>query len=193
MPHILRIDTSVRLTDSVTRDLTDRIVARLGGDVTRRDLATPLPQIDATWVGANFTPADKRTPDQQAALALSDTLIAELQAADTIVIGVPVYNFGTPSGLKVWVDHIARAGVTFRYTDTGPVGLLTGKRAILAMASGGTQAGSAMDFATVYMRHVLGFVGITDVTVIAADRLAMAADDSLAEAQTSIDALPVAA
>ncbi len=86
-----------------------------------------------------------------------------MQAADTLVIGLPIYNFGVPAALKAWVDQVARAGVTFRYTETGPKGLLTGKRAIIAVASGGTEAGSDVDFATGYIRHVLGFIGITDV------------------------------
>ncbi len=118
MPHsILRLDASARRDGSVTRDLTSRILARFPqADVTTRDLADGLPLIDAAWVAANFTPEADRDAAQRAALALSDTLIAEVRAADTLVIGLPIYNFGVPATLKAWIDLIARAGVTFRYT-----------------------------------------------------------------------------
>lgn len=170
---LLKIEASARYQGSVSRDLTSAIAARLGASkIVTRDLAqTPLPQLDETWIGANFTPPDSRTAAQNAALALSDRLVEELEAADTIVIGVPIYNFGIPAALKAWIDLVARAGRTFRYTENGPRGLLTGKRAVLAVASGGTPAGSEIDFATTYMRHVLGFLGITEVEIIAADQL----------------------
>jgi FMN-dependent NADH-azoreductase len=116
--------------------------------------------LDTDWVTANFTPPEERGEAERAALAESDALVAELKAADVLVIGVPIYNFGIPAALKAWVDLVARARVTFRYTEQGPVGLLTGKRAYLAVASGGTPVGSAIDFATGYLRHVLGFLGI---------------------------------
>ncbi|KMK68752.1 FMN-dependent NADH-azoreductase [Puniceibacterium sp. IMCC21224] len=188
--HVLRIDSSVRNDDSVSRALTTRIIERLAPKkITTRDLANSLPLIDATWIGANFTPADDRTDDQRETLALSDALIAEVKAADTLVIGLPIYNFGTPAGFKAWVDMIARAGVTFKYSEQGPVGLLEGKRAILAVASGGTEVGSAYDHATTYARQVLGFVGITDVTIVAADRLMVDADASHKAANEQIAAL----
>ncbi len=191
MTHsILRIDASARREGSVSRQLTDQIVARLdGASVTTRDLANGLPLIDEAWVGANFTPAEVRSDDQRAALELSDTLIEELKAADTIVIGLPVYNFGVPASLKAWVDLVARAGVTFRYTETGPEGLLTGKRAILVMASGGVPVGSPMDYATTYMKQVLGFVGITEVEIVAADGLAQDPEATLKAANEAIAAL----
>ncbi len=194
-PHtVLRIDASARTQGSVTRDLTGRITALWpGADLLHRDLAaTPVAHLTEDWVTANFTPPANRTAAQTKALALSDSLIDELRAADTLVIGVPVYNFGVPSALKAWIDHVARAGVTFRYTDSGPEGLLTGKRAILAMASGGTQAGTEIDFASTYMRHILGFIGITDVTLVAADQLAIDADASLARALDQIGDLQAA-
>ena len=165
---VLHIDSSARTTGSVTRDLSAEIVGKIGGDVIRRDLKDALPQITEAWVGANFTPADQRDDLQRDTLALSDTLVKELQDADTIVIGVPIYNFGVPAALKAWIDLVARAGVTFKYSETGPVGLLEGKRAVLAIASGGTGVDSEIDFATGYMRHILGFIGIHDVEVIAA-------------------------
>ena len=190
MPQtLLHIDSSARLSGSTSRELTARIVEKLGGEVIRRDLSTHLPLIDETWVNANFTPAEKRTEAQSAALSLSDTLIEEIRAADVLVIGVPIYNFGVPTTLKAWVDQVARAGVTFRYTENGPEGLLHGKRAILAVASGGTEAGSDIDFASRYMRHVLGFIGITDVQIVTADQMMVDADAAVAKATAQIDAL----
>jgi len=193
--HILRIDASARRAGSVSRDLVDRIIDRIAPTaiVTTRDLAHGLPLIDEAWVGANFTPAHDRTDDQRATLALSDTLIAELRAADTLVIGLPIYNFGVPATLKAWVDQVARAGVTFRYTEQGPEGLLQGKRAIVAVASGGTEAGSEIDFATGYIRHMLAFIGITEVEFVTADRLMLDAEASLASAAAQVAALDLAA
>lgn len=190
MTHILRLDASARRSGSISRDLVTQIVDHLAPTtVTTRDLATHLPLIDEAWIDANFTPADTRTSEQVDTLALSEALIAELTAADTLVIGLPIYNFGVPAALKAWIDMVARAGVTFKYTETGPKGLLTGKRAIIAVASGGTQAGSAIDFATGYIRHVLGFIGITDVTFVAADRMALDPEATLQAARGQITAL----
>ncbi len=187
---VLRIDASARRDGSVSRQLTDQLVKRLAPTKTiTRDLAEGLPLLDETWIGANFTPADQRSPEQADKLALSDTLIAEIQAADTLVIGLPIYNFGVPAALKAWVDLVARAGVTFRYTETGPKGLLEGKRAIIVVASGGTEAGSAIDFATGYMRHVLGFIGISEVDFVTADRMMVDADAALATANSQLEAL----
>ncbi|UWQ33085.1 NAD(P)H-dependent oxidoreductase [Leisingera sp. M527] len=187
---ILHIDSSARTDGSVSRDLSAQITGRLGAsDVIRRDLAAPLPLLDGAWIGANFTPADQRSDEQKQLLALSDSLVEELKQADTIVIGTPIYNFSVPSTLKAWIDLVARVGVTFRYEETGPVGLLEGKRAIIAVASGGTQAGSDIDFATTYLRHVLGFIGITEVEIVAADALMVNADSALAKAKTQIEAL----
>lgn len=186
---ILQIDASARVQGSTTRQLTAKIAARFGGKVTHRDLSDAIPQIDETWITANFTPADQRTKAQAAALALSDRLIAEIMAADVLVIGVPVYNFGVPAALKALIDQIARAGVTFKYSETGPKGLLSGKRAVLAVASGGTKVGSEIDFATGYLRHILGFIGITDVRIIAADALMADAEAALAKANKAIETL----
>lgn len=187
---VLHIDASARHQDSITRALTARIVARLGdAEIIRRDLDTALPIIDETWVGANFTPADARTEAQKDTLTLSDTLLGELRRADTVVIGTPIYNFALPANLKAWVDMIARAGESFRYTENGPEGLLTGKRAILVVASGGTALDSDADFATPYLRFVLNFVGITDIEVIAADRMALDPDSTRAAAEAAVDKL----
>jgi len=194
---ILRIDASARRTGSITRDLNDRVIDRFTADgpvsLTLRDLADGLPQINEGWIGANFTPADKRTADQSDLLSFSDKLVAELTAADTLVIGLPIYNFGVPAALKTWIDLVARAGVTFRYTKAGPAGLLKGKRAIITVASGGTEVGSGYDFATGYLRHVLGFIGITEVEIIAADRTALDPEGTVSAANAAVDALPLAA
>lgn len=187
MTSILRIDSSPRKDASVSRDLADRVVARLTPtQVATRDITGGLPAVDEDWIGANFTAAQDRSDAQRAKLAQSDDLVAELQDADVIVISLPIWNFGIPSTLKAWVDQVARAGVTFRYTAEGPVGLLDGKRAVLAIASGGTEVGSEIDFATDYMKHVLGFIGIHDVNVVAADRLMVDADASHAKAEAEI-------
>lgn len=198
MSHILRIDASARNSGSTTRQLADQLVTRLveqgyGSAVTRRDLAlTPPALLTEAWVGANFTDDADRSDDQRAVLAHSDALIAELEAADTIVIGVPVYNFGIPAALKAWVDQIARARRTFRYTETGPEGLLKGKKAYLVVASGGVPVGSDYDFASRYLIQLLGFVGITDVTVIAADQQLMDGE-AIARATSAIEELEQAA
>ncbi|MEL6242288.1 MAG: NAD(P)H-dependent oxidoreductase [Pseudomonadota bacterium] len=186
---ILHIDSSARIDGSITRDLSTDIVAKMGGDVIRRDLTDAVPQITEDWIGANFTPADNRDEMQRDQLALSDALVDELKQADTIVIGVPIYNFGIPASLKAWIDLVARVGVTFSYTEDGPVGLLQGKRAIIAVASGGTPVGSDIDFASGYLRHVLGFMGITDIEVIAADRVMAQSETAIAEAKTQIEKL----
>lgn len=191
--NILHIDASARSEGSVSRALSKKLVDRLSvGDsqVVRRDIGrAPLPLLDEAWVGANFTPADVRTSEQVETLKLSDDLISELEAADTLVIGVPIYNFGVPAAFKAWIDLVARVGKTFKYTESGPVGLLEGKKAYIALASGGTQSGSEIDFATPYVRHVLGFLGIHDVQIIAADQLMMTGDSKVAAAQQEIDAL----
>lgn len=193
---ILRIDASMRRDGSVSRELADKLIERISGTdtqlVTRDLLASPPAFIDERWIGANFTDPAERTPDQAQALATSDELIAEVRAADTLVIGVPLYNFSVPGALKTWIDMIARARETFRYTENGPVGLLEGKKAYLVVTSGGVPVGSDMDFATGYMRHVMGFIGITDVTVIEAGQLNFVAEEKLAAANESIDALTAA-
>lgn len=189
--NVLRVDASARHEGSATREIADAVVNALtsgsaDATVVTRDVATGLPFLDSTWIGANFTPADDRSGDQKAALALSDELIAELRAADAIVIGVPIYNFGVPAALKAWIDLIARAGETFRYTEEGPAGLLEGKKAYLVVGSGGTPAGSDWDYASTYMKHVLGFIGVTDVTVFAADQAALIGEESTKNALASV-------
>jgi len=181
---ILKINSSSRLQGSVTRQISELLTTHLLNDqpdnnesdpsetnrITDRDLAHGLPFIDENWIGANFTAPEDRTSEHQEVLSLSNHLVEELKAADTIVIGAPIYNFNIPAALKAWIDLIARARLTFKYGENGPVGLLKNKKAYIVMASGGVPIGSAMDFASGYLQHVLAFVGITDVTIIDASQ-----------------------
>jgi FMN-dependent NADH-azoreductase len=179
MATLLKFDSSPMGERSISRKLTEKFAkswlqAHPGGKVVERDLAAlNLPVINGLWVGASYTPEEARSPEQSAVLATSDALIAELQQADEYVFGVPMHNFGIPSTLKLWIDQIARAGKTFSYGADGPKGLLTGKKATLLLASGGVYSqGTAMasfDFVAPYLRAVFGFLGITDVTIIAAE------------------------
>jgi FMN-dependent NADH-azoreductase len=187
--HLLRIDGSARKTDSVTRTLSDELIDALAPDQTTvRDLADGIALISEKWVSANFTPEEQRTEAQKLELAGSDALVAELQAADTIVIGLPAYNFSVPASVKAWIDMVARARLTFNYTENGPEGLLKGKRAYIIFASGGTPVGSDYDFATSYLKHALAFIGITDVKIISADQLGSNGDDALSAARHQIAA-----
>ena len=176
--NILHITSSVRGNDSessrVTRQIVDKLLAaNPGAAVTRRDVgANPHPQLDGAAVGALFTPADKRTAEQAARVALDDALIAEAQAADVIVIGAPMYNFSMPVQLKGWFDAIARAGVTFRYTETGPEGLLKNKKVYVATARGGVYPVEA-DPQVPHIRMLLNFLGLTDHTFIYSSGMAM--------------------
>ena len=183
--RVLRVDSSARRQGSISRRLADALIERLERqerviDLGVRDLAVQPPGlVDAAWLDASSTPDEARSPAQHAALAESEALVAELMDADVVVIGVPIYNFGVPATLKAWVDMVARAGLTFRYTENGPEGLLRGKRAFLVAASGGTAIGSEIDFATGYLRHVLGFLGIDEVETIAADRVMLRGEDEV--------------
>lgn len=185
MTKILRIDSSIKGPMSVTRKLTDKIVANLGGDILERDTTT-IPLIDGAWLGAAYTPAVERSAEQNAVLALSNALIAEIKAADVVVIGAPVYNFGVTGPLKAWIDQICRVGETFAYTEAGPKGLFASKRVIVAYASGGVSLGSEADFASRYLQQVLAFVGLTDVTFVSAEGTAMGEDAAIARAEVQI-------
>ena len=194
MPHILRIETSIKGEASVSRKLTDRLLDRLiaahpGAEVTERDLSQGVPAIDGAGTGAIFTPADQRTPEQAKIAAYSDMLLDEVKAADLLIIALPVYNFGVPAQLKSWIDHLARKGETFTYTHKGPEGLLKNKRAIVALSSDGTKIGSEIDFASGYVRHMLGFFGITDVEFVAADAMVFDPEKTLKAAEAQVDAI----
>jgi FMN-dependent NADH-azoreductase len=198
MSNILYVTASIRSdAESISRGLGQRLVeglaAKTGAVVTTRDLAAnDLPYVSAERFGANLTAPEARTPEQAELAAIADTLIAELQAADTIVIASPIYNFGAPASLKAWADLVARAGTTFRYTETGPEGLLTGKKCYVAIASGGTPVGSDIDFMSRWLTFFLGFLGITDVEIVAADGI-MGADGEAKIAAAQETALKLAA
>lgn len=170
--NILQINSSARATGSESTRMADAIVARLerahpGAVTVRRDLAAdPHPVLDQEALNALFTPADKRTPEQAARVALDDALIAQVQAADAIVLGAPMYNFGMTVQLKGWFDAIARAGVTFRYTASGPEGLLKNKKVYVALSRGGMHRDGATDTQVPHLKILLGFLGMTDVTFI---------------------------
>ena len=177
--NILQINASARREGANSTRLANAMAARLQAanptaKLTVRDLAIdPHPMLDEAALGALFTPAEQRTPAQAARVALDDALITEVQAADILVLGVPMYNFSIPAQLKNWIDAIARAGVTFRYTESGPEGLLKGKKVYAALARGGRYRGMESDTQTPYLKMVLGFLGMTDVHFIYAEGLNM--------------------
>lgn len=185
--NILHINASARVDGSVTRDISAQLVQQLqhqyDAGIVSRDLAAGVDFIDENWIGANFTDPADRSDKQKAALALSDSLVSELEQATHIVIAAPIYNFSVPAVLKAWVDQVARARVTFRYTENGPEGLLKGKKAYLVVASGGVPLGSEVDYASTYLRHVLGFLGIDDVTLVNANELGQAANEEAVREQ----------
>ena len=195
---ILQINASARSAGANSTRLADAVTARLlaanpQAVVELRDLAAnPHPVLDEPALGALFTPADQRTPAQAARVALDDALIAQVQAVDVIVLGVPMYNFGVPVQLKTWIDAIARAGVTFRYTTNGPEGLLKGKKVYVALARGGLYRDTPADSQVPYLKSVLAFLGLTDVEFIYAEGLALgaeSADKAFAEADAHLDQL----
>jgi FMN-dependent NADH-azoreductase len=191
--NILQINSSARSQGSASTRMADAIVAKLlaahpDAHVTRRDLASdPHPVLDEAALTALFTPADQRTPEQAARVALDDALIAQVQAADVVVIGAPMYNFGITVQLKGWFDAIARAGVTFNYTANGPVGHLTGKKVYVAVSRGGFHRDAASDTQVPHVRNVLAFLGMQDVTFVYAEGLGMG-PEAVAKAQAQADA-----
>jgi len=192
MNNVLRIDASMRSQASHGRRLLDYLVSQFYSEtskIQRRDLTEGLPFIDEAWIQANFTDADARTEQQKSTLALSDALVAELRNADTILLSAPIYNFQLPAAFKAWIDLVARARETFKYTPNGPVGLLQNKRAIVVLTSGGTKLGSDIDFVSGYLRHVFSFIGIDDLTIIDASGIGRDEQGIIANARQQIDAL----
>lgn len=197
--NILQINSSSRPDASHSSRLAAAIVERVqaahgeSGQLTVRDLGrTPVAELDEPALQALFTPAEQRTAEQTARVAIDDALIAEIQAADVVVLGVPMYNFGVPAQLKNWIDAIARARVTFTYTEKGPVGLLTGKKVYVALTRGGRYRNTPADTQVPYLKTVLAFLGMSDVQFVYAEGLAMgpqAEHDGLAEAHAQIDEL----
>ena len=196
--NILQINSSARSNGSESTRLADALVAKLtaatpGATAVRRDLATdPHPVLDETALQALFTPADQRTAEQAARVALDDALIAQVQAADVLVIGAPTYNFGITTQLKTFFDAIARAGVTFKYGATGPIGLLTGKKVYVTLSRGGVHRDGPTDTQFAHVKMFLSFLGMTDVQYIFAEGLNMGADavtKAQAEAEAAINAV----
>lgn len=195
MSQVLVIESSARQQGSVSRQLTEQFIAQwqaahADDQVTVRDLALqPMPHLDSHLLGGWMTPLDQQSEAEKAALLRSNTLTDELLAADVLVLAAPMYNFAIPSTLKAWLDHVLRAGVTFKYTATGPQGLLTGKRAFVLTARGGIYAGSGLDHQEPYLRQALGFIGIHEVSFIHAEGLSMGgevAEQGLAQAQAEL-------
>jgi FMN-dependent NADH-azoreductase len=198
--NILQINSSARSHGSESSRLADAIVAKVAASapnatLVKRDLASePHPALDEATLQALFTPADQRTQAQAARVALDDALIAQVQAADVIVIGAPMYNFGITVQLKGWFDAIARAGVTFRYTENGPLGLLQGKKVYVALTRGGMHRASGTDTQVPHLTTFLGFLGMTEVQYVYAEGMAMGPDavaKAHAQAAAEIDAVLV--
>jgi FMN-dependent NADH-azoreductase len=198
MSTVLIVTSSLSGASSQSTRLVERYARRLdaaerGTTLIRRDLGRqPIAPLDGARFGAFLTPAEARSSEQAAVAAESDALIAELKSADVLVIGAPMYNFSVPSQLKTWFDHVARAGVTFRYTAAGPQGLLSGKRAVLVTTRGGRHQGRPEDHVVPYVRTMLAFIGITELEVVYAEGLAIGErerNESLAAAEARIDAL----
>ena len=178
MPTLLHIDVSPRGPYSTSKQLSAAAVdawkaKNPSGKVIERDLATtPLTFVDIQWIMGAYTPEDQRAPEHKNALALSDELIAELLSADEIVIGTPMYNFAVPAAFKAWIDHVVRVGLTFKYGETGPVGLVPDKKLVVIVASGGNYDSSSqlafLNHEVPYLKTIFGFIGITDVTFVQA-------------------------
>lgn len=199
--NILHIISSPRKAASASIQLGNGIIEKLqaahpGSTVKVHDLATnPFPHLEEAKLQSFFTPAEGRTSEQQEAAKHSDDAIQEIKDADIIVIGAPLYNFGIPSTLKAWIDHIARAGITFRYTANGPEGLITGKKVYVAMSSGAIYSEGAYagyDFVAPYLKALLGFLGMTDVTVVRAEGLSLPGVQDTAM-QKALDSITIAA
>jgi FMN-dependent NADH-azoreductase len=198
MKTLLQLNTSLFSDGGQSSRLAKRFVAdwrarNPGSAVVARDLAAdPVPHLTAARFQSFLAPAGERTPAQQAVVDYSDTLIDELRRADVIVLGLPMYNFGVPSSLKAYFDHIARVGVTFRYTEQGPQGLLTGKKAYVFATRGGRYAGTSADSETAFVRQFLAFLGIDDVEFVYAEGLAIdeaSRNAALARAERAIERL----
>jgi len=201
MTTILHISSSIRSAGSISRELSNELVSKMKAanatnTVIERDLtAQPVPHLSEQMMGAFFTPAENRSPEQALTVKLSDTLVDEVLAADVIVIAAPMYNFSVSSTLKAWIDHVARVGRTFQYGANGPEGLIKGKKVIIFTARGGvysTGPAKVMDFHETYLRAVLGFLGITDISFVHSEGLAMgeeAVNTAMVGSRSAIDGL----
>lgn len=198
MSNVLLVQSSIFGNQSKSLGLAQELLARYPHTSLVERVLTPtsMPHLDAETITAMAIPEGRRTGRQKSLVALSDTLIAELEAADVIVLAVPMYNFSIPSTLKAWIDQVARAGRTFRYTEAGPVGLLKGKKVFVVTARGGVYSdggpAGALDFQEPYLRAVLRFIGIDDVIFVHLEGLKVSAEvaaNGFARARADIDCL----
>ena len=192
--QLLRIDASANPQRSTSHQLADYCQSLLqqqqpGLNITRRDVALGLPLIDQDWIAASMTPEDQRLDSQHELLRLSDQLVQELQDADHILLSTPMYNFSVPASLKAWIDLIARAGKTFQYTEAGPQGLLRNKAVTIVVSTGGTPVNSDLDYLSGYLQQVFRFIGLDDISLIAADRMNIDPEASYQKARADIDSL----
>lgn len=193
----LVINASIRDEESISRSLNNQLVEKFrakGETIVERDLTKDMDFVSVESMDAAGTPVEERSAEQasNATAQLADTLIKELQDADTIIIGAPVYNFGPPASLKAWADLVARAGTTFRYNDDGPEGLLKGKKAYIMAVSGGTTIGSEIDFMSGWLTLFLGFIGITDIEMVVADGIfGQGGEEKVKNAKQAVAALKV--
>lgn len=189
--RVLRLDASANPGESGSKKLGDSLIRQLQRtdaelELRSRDLNHSPSFIDDEWIEANLTAADDRSETQRRRLAFSDTLIEELKWTDHIVLTTPMYNFGVPATLKAWIDQVCRAGITFRYTENGPEGLLSGKSADIVITTGGAPLGSPVDFVSDYLKQVFAFIGISEVNIVGADRMNIDAETSFTSAMAQI-------
>jgi len=186
---ILKINSSIQTEKSVGRKLVDQLVSRFTNNeskVIERDLAKGLPLLTQDMVNAFYTPENKHTDDQKEQVAISNLLIKEIEDSEIIIMGIPIYNFNIPASVKAYFDLIARVGITFKYTEKGPVGLFKNKKVYVIVTSGGTPFKGNGDFASPYIKHFLGFIGITDVNFISADQLVANSEIQIENAEKQI-------
>lgn len=193
MTTIYHIDGSARRDGSHSRKLAHELVASLQSKfhaaVRYRDVSQGLAFLTPAAIEGFYIPEESRTPEQREALKLSNEIVAEIQAADIMVMGIPLYNFGPPASVKAWADLVARKDLTFKYTAQGPVGLLNDKKAFVVVTSGGVPVGAPADFLSPWIKTFLGFVGIKDVTILAADQLAVKEAETLVRARQQIQSI----
>jgi FMN-dependent NADH-azoreductase len=190
--NVLIVNSSARQQDSVTRRFANELLENLKTqhgelNIMARDVAAGIPFVDELWVEANFSPAEERTSEHKARLAYSDSLVDELEQADIIILAAPVYNYSVPASLKAWIDQISRVGRTFNFTSEGSFGRLKNKKAYVIMVTGGMKLGSDVDFASGYLCHMLNFIGIDDVSFIAAEGLMMDEESGVQHIRSQIE------
>lgn len=192
MTKIYHVDASGRKYGSITRKLTKKLIEKISpdhGEITYRDISQGMPFVNDTIISGYATSENDQTKGQREALALSNELIKELNDNEIYVFGVPIYNFSMPAAFKAWCDQVARVGITFKYTNFGPIGLLNGKKAYVVVSSGGTKIDSDIDFLTPWIRHYMNFIGISDLEIIGADGLNLDREASILKAKQQIEKL----